>query len=173
MNAPNLISSARLVLAPVAAAAVIAQQQTFALVIVGLALASDVADGWLARRRGETTRLGKMLDPVADKVFVVGLLAALIYSGRVPLALAAVIVVRDLCVLTGAWLRIRRGDPVPVANYYGKFAFAVLGVYLVGEVGGVRWPTGTAVGVGSIYVLTALSYARRSRQSDTLLEGER
>lgn len=173
MNAPNLVSSARLLLTPVAATAVVTEQRALAVLIVGVALASDVADGWLARRRGESTRVGKILDPVADKVFAAGILGALIYSGRVPLLLGVVIVARDLCLLAGAWVRIRRGESVPVANQYGKITYAVLGLYLLGEVGGVPWPLGTAVGVGGVYALAALSYVRRPRRSETLLEGER
>lgn len=172
MNAPNLLSISRLLLTPVAAVSILAEERAIAVLTVAVALATDAADGWLARRRGESTRAGEILDPVADKVFAAGLLGALVAGGRVPIVLAAVIVVRDLCLLAGAWLRMRRGEPVPAANRWGKIGFGVLGVYLLGEVGGVRWPVGTPVGVGSAYVLTGLSYARR-RRPEMFREGER
>ncbi len=172
MNAPNLLSLARILLTPVAAATIVAEERALAIVIVAVALASDVADGWLARRRDDCTRAGKILDPVADKVFAAGLLAALVMCRRVPLALALVVVARDLGLLVGAWLRIRRGGKVPQANRYGKLGFAVLGAYLLGEVAGFRWPAGTPAAVASVYVLTGLSYARRSRRPGSLAEGE-
>ena len=173
MNAPNLLSIARILLTPAAVAAIVAQERTLAIVIVAVALASDVADGWLARRSGTSTRAGKILDPVADKVFAAGLLAALVVSRRVPLALALVVVARDLGLLVGAWVRMRRGQEVPEANRFGKLGFAVLGAYLLGEVAGVRWPAGMPLGVASVYVLTGLTYARSQRRGGLPLEVDR
>jgi CDP-diacylglycerol--glycerol-3-phosphate 3-phosphatidyltransferase len=173
LNAPNLLSTARILLTPAAMAAILADERVLAVVVVGVALATDVADGWVARRRGESTRLGKILDPVADKVFAAGVLGALIQTGRVSPVFALVIVSRDVCLLAAGWWAVRRGAAVPVANVLGKIAYAILGVYLLGAVLGIGWPGETAAAVGSVYVLAGLSYARRGPRSTEAFGEER
>lgn len=62
------------------------------------AMATDQIDGWLARRRGTTSPLGKLLDPVADKVLILAALVMLIGEGVAPAWIVALIVVREILV---------------------------------------------------------------------------
>jgi phosphatidylglycerophosphate synthase len=157
MNAPNLLSILRIALTPVAAA-LVAQSSPFALPILGLGLLTDFLDGWIARRRG-TTPLGRILDPLADKIFAGGVLVALAVSGRVAWEIASLVLVRDVVLLAVGWIKLRSGDPIPSANLSGKIAFAALGGYLGALVLGWAIPPWVGGFIAILYVLTGLTYA--------------
>jgi CDP-diacylglycerol---glycerol-3-phosphate 3-phosphatidyltransferase len=70
----------------------------WATTIFVIAMATDQVDGWLARRRGMSSSLGKLLDPVADKVLVLAALVMLIGEGVAPAWMVALIVVREILV---------------------------------------------------------------------------
>ena len=161
MNAPNLLSCVRIGLTAPAVWAIIEGESGWATTVLVAALLTDFFDGWLARRQGVTSELGKILDPVADKIFVAGALIALVQIGKVPLELALVVVLRDVALLSFAWIRIRGGSPVPSARITGKVAFAVLGTYLAWEVAGTGWPAWVPAVVGSVYLLGSLVYVAR------------
>lgn len=70
----------------------------WATTIFVVAMATDQIDGWLARRSGTSTTLGKLLDPVADKVLVLAVLVMLVGEGVAPAWMVALIVVREILV---------------------------------------------------------------------------
>jgi CDP-diacylglycerol--glycerol-3-phosphate 3-phosphatidyltransferase len=70
----------------------------WATTIFVVAMATDQIDGWLARRSGTSTALGKLLDPVADKVLVLAVLVMLVGEGVAPAWMVALIVVREILV---------------------------------------------------------------------------
>ena len=71
---------------------------TWAFLIFCLAALTDAVDGWLARRLGQVTRLGTFLDPLADKLLVIGTLIPLQAAGLVPAWVVVVVVARELAV---------------------------------------------------------------------------
>ena len=70
----------------------------WATTIFVVAMATDQIDGWLARRSGTSSALGKLLDPVADKVLVLAVLVMLVGEGVAPAWMVALIVVREILV---------------------------------------------------------------------------
>jgi CDP-diacylglycerol--glycerol-3-phosphate 3-phosphatidyltransferase len=70
----------------------------WATTVFVIAMATDQVDGWLARRQGTSSPLGKLLDPVADKVLVLAALVMLIGEGVAPAWMVALIVVREILV---------------------------------------------------------------------------
>jgi CDP-diacylglycerol--glycerol-3-phosphate 3-phosphatidyltransferase len=70
----------------------------WATTIFLIAMATDQVDGWLARRSGTSSQLGKLLDPVADKVLVLAVLVMLVGEGVAPAWMVALIVVREILV---------------------------------------------------------------------------
>jgi cardiolipin synthase len=160
LNAPNALSLARIVLAAPTVWAIVSGRSAVAFALLLAALATDFLDGALARR-GRGSALGRVLDPLADKVFAAAVLGALVWTGRVPVGLAVVLVARDLMLLALGWLRMRAGDRVPGAEPAGKVAFGTLGVYLAGEVLGIDWPAWAPAFIGATYVIGALPYVRR------------
>ncbi len=79
---PNVLSALRLPLAAVFPFA--ARSKSATLVVLALAGATDVLDGWLARTTGQVTATGAVLDPVADKVFAISVVATLVAQGKLP-----------------------------------------------------------------------------------------
>jgi CDP-diacylglycerol--glycerol-3-phosphate 3-phosphatidyltransferase len=106
---PNVISLARFVLA---AAVLAVRGTTEQVAIIGIASATDFLDGWLARRRQTTTRLGALLDPVADRCFVVACVVSLLLQGALTTGQYLILLSRDIATAIGfivariiPWLR--------------------------------------------------------------------
>lgn len=161
MNGPNLLSLLRIAMTPLAAV-LVARGSPAAYPVIAVALLTDFLDGWTARRFGESTPLGRILDPVADKVFAGGILVALAATSRIPWEIATLVVVRDAVLLAVSWLKIRSGEPVPAANLLGKIAFAALGGYLLATALGLALPTWAGGAVAAGYIASGFSYAGRA-----------
>ncbi len=136
---PNLISALRLLLVPVFAVVALRGYDAAALAVLVVAGGSDWVDGRLARALHQQSRLGELLDPAADRLFI--LVTLLVLAGRevVPWWLVVVIVGRD--VLLSAVLAVlmaRRIGPLPV-HFVGKAGtFALL--YALPLLLLARWP---------------------------------
>ena len=102
LNLPNLITGFRFVLAGLLALLLSCEQgQTMALLswlIFTLAACSDWVDGYFARRYQSITALGKLMDPLADKILVTTALIMLIPLGRIPAWVALIILAREILV---------------------------------------------------------------------------
>ncbi|MEA2125419.1 MAG: hypothetical protein QOI80_2201 [Solirubrobacteraceae bacterium] len=100
LNVPNVLSGVRIALAPAVAAVVLAHPEgsLVAGTLFALTAVTDVVDGHLARTRGLITPLGKLLDPVADKLLVVAALASLVAVDRLAVWVVAVIAAREILV---------------------------------------------------------------------------
>jgi cardiolipin synthase len=113
---PNLICLGRIALLWPILAALSHQAYGVAAVCFAIAGVSDLLDGWLAKRFGWTSELGKWLDPVADKFLLVTVFVVAAWAGLVPRWLTAVVVARDVMIALGAlsylaWLGALQGRP--------------------------------------------------------------
>lgn len=97
---PNLLTSLRLLLAVPVVWLLLEGRYLESLILFVIAGLTDLADGFLARRFGWTSRLGSILDPLADKSLVVGALLALGWRGEVPLWLVSLAVGRDIMLVS-------------------------------------------------------------------------
>jgi cardiolipin synthase len=104
VNLPNAISLARLFSAPFVVWLILSNETTVAFWIFLIAAVSDAVDGFIAKRLGTETVLGGYLDPIADKVLLVGTYAALGSNGMLALWLVILVVFRDLLIVGGALL---------------------------------------------------------------------
>ncbi|MBM4219786.1 MAG: CDP-alcohol phosphatidyltransferase family protein [Gammaproteobacteria bacterium] len=82
------------------------------LVLFAVAAASDILDGYLAKTFGWTSELGKVLDPLADKLLLVSVFITLAVIGLVPVWLAGIAVLRDVVISVGAWVYKRLFGPL-------------------------------------------------------------
>ncbi len=99
---PNAICVLRLALVPPLVLLLLAERFDAALALFVIAGGSDAVDGFLAKRFGWRTRLGSLLDPAADKLLLVSVFMTLAHLGLVPLALAVIVVGRDVVIVLGA-----------------------------------------------------------------------
>lgn len=96
---PNLLSCARLVGVPVFCWLVLASHDAWAVLTLVLAGFTDWLDGHLARAWNQRSRVGQMLDPVADRLYILATIVCLAVRGLVPWWLVVLLVVRDLVLL--------------------------------------------------------------------------
>ena len=120
MKLPNLLSSSRFVLA---AGFAVADTTVARVGLIGVAALTDMLDGWLARRVDATSRWGAMLDPIADRVFVLTAVGTFLFTGMLGTGAYFVLIIRDLATAVGflvarviPWLR----PVVFKARYTGK-----------------------------------------------------
>jgi cardiolipin synthase len=120
---PNAISLLRIALIPVFVLLIIDPDTTTAgLVVFGAVVATDWVDGLIARRTGQVTELGKVLDPVADRLAIASGIVALAVRGVFPWWAAALILARDVVVLiVGLVVLARRKVRIDV-RWIGKVA---------------------------------------------------
>lgn len=151
LSLPNIVSLTRVALVPV----FIASSTPGARVaVVGVAALTDMLDGWLARRHRVASRFGALLDPIADRLFVLAAVATLLLEGALTLGQTCVLLSRDIATTIGfivarsvTWLR-----PVELkARYPGKLVTALQVLALLSL---LLWPAAVptllvAVGVAS------------------------
>ncbi|HLG92738.1 MAG TPA: CDP-alcohol phosphatidyltransferase family protein [Acidimicrobiales bacterium] len=107
---PNLISVARVACAPVFAWLLLAQHHRLAAgAVLAACGASDWVDGWLARHMGQVSRLGQVLDPVADRVLVGTAVVCSLVDGSVPVWLGLLVAGRELLVSAAVVFLAARG----------------------------------------------------------------
>jgi cardiolipin synthase (CMP-forming) len=99
---PNIICLLRIALIWPIVASLAAGEYRLTLLLFVLAAASDGLDGWLAKRFGWASRLGKFLDPLADKLLLVSVFLVLCWLHRVPAYLGVIAVGRDVMIGLGA-----------------------------------------------------------------------
>lgn len=101
---PDVLTVLRLTLAPLVAFLLIHREFRAALALVIIAGLTDWLDGFAARRLQTTSRLGVVLDPLADKVLLVTLFIALAAIRLIPVWLLSLVIARDLVIVLGAFL---------------------------------------------------------------------
>ena len=101
-NLPNLLTLARIFLVPFFVVTLIYNQYRYALIIFIAASVTDILDGFIARITNQITDFGKILDPVADKFFLVTSFILMSSIGLIPKWLAIIVISKDLIVVTGS-----------------------------------------------------------------------
>jgi cardiolipin synthase len=126
LTVPNALSFVRILLIPVFVTLLVGEGTRLAgFVLMGAVLSTDWVDGVIARRTGQVTELGKVLDPVADRLAVITALVTLVVLRLFPLWAAGIVVARDLALLAGGLYLFRKGIRIDV-RMIGKYATFVL-----------------------------------------------
>lgn len=127
LNIPNLLSLLRIALVPVFLWLLLTEMFLLAIAVLALAGLTDFLDGFLARKLNQTTKLGKMLDPVADRLYIFATLLALSATGYVPWWLAGLVILRDFLMLISLPILASVGYRSLPVHYLGKAStFALL-----------------------------------------------
>jgi cardiolipin synthase len=120
MNIPNLITMSRFALIPLFLLLYINDNSVAALITVLFAGFTDFLDGYIARRKGQITQTGIMLDPLADKLMMLAIVTAMLAGGEIPWEAAAVMAFREVgMIASSAFFHFRGMKTVP-ANLLGK-----------------------------------------------------
>ncbi len=173
---PNAISLFRIALIVPVVLFIEDGRYALALALFFVAGFSDGLDGYLAKRFAWHTRLGALLDPVADKLLIAATYVTLAYAGHMPIWLASIVVLRDLVIIGGAaaynfLIAPVEGQPTRVS----KLNTALELLFVVGVLGRAAfgWPdslTITVLGAGVFVTVVisgvdyVLSWSRRARR---------
>ena len=127
LTVPNALSFARILLIPVFVGLIVHEGTELAgMLLFACVAATDWVDGTVARRTGQVSELGKVLDPVADRLAIAAGVIAVIVRGALPLWAGLALLVRDAAVLiVGGVLLAGRGIRIDV-RFLGKSATAIL-----------------------------------------------
>ena len=127
VTVPNILSAARLLLVPVFLWLVLSNQNILAVVVLAISSITDYLDGYLARRLNQFSRLGQLLDPLADRLLIFCTLFGLGFTGQAPWWFVLAIVARDVLLIYTIPVLAGLGyGPLPV-HFLGKAGtFALL-----------------------------------------------
>ena len=179
---PNLVSASRLLGVPLFLWLLLGPHaDLLALLVLMYAGISDWADGVLARRLNQYSRLGELLDPAADRLYILATLLGLVLRGILPVWLAAVIVGRDVVLAAGLAVLRRYDYGPPPVHYLGKaatlnllYAFPLLLLAhrsgLTGQIVGpiawafTLWGTGLYLWSGGLYLVHTATLVQAARR---------
>lgn len=120
LNLPNLLTICRFLLIPAYVVLFMNDYHGYAFLIIMVAGATDILDGYLARSRGQVTQIGTMLDPLADKTMMIVVMLTLLIKGMIPWQAAAVLFFRDIGMIASSAFFHFRGKVTVPANSLGK-----------------------------------------------------
>ena len=127
----NLISFSRLPLLAGAAYFLINASVPAACVFIVLIWISDLLDGYFARSRNEISELGKIIDPLADKISIIVLLIIMLFLNIIPVWFVIITILRDVLILLGGLYLNSRKNTVLQSNWTGKIAVFTIGLTLL------------------------------------------
>lgn len=173
-HVPNILSCVRLLLIPVFLYAYLGKEMVWvSFLIMLLSGITDILDGYLARKYSLITPLGKVLDPIADKLTVLCVTFAIAYRGFEWMWLVFYILLfKELLLIAGGILLYRKKDIVSSSRWYGKLATVLLhiSIYFGILLGDHLWikicllaAALISVGAGIAYVITYISLVSREK----------
>jgi CDP-diacylglycerol--glycerol-3-phosphate 3-phosphatidyltransferase len=178
MNLPNLLTLLRIFFVPLLVAALLADgtwiagahglvsREIFALAVFLTAAATDLVDGWLARRWGQVTTVGTLLDPIADKLLISAALVSLVDIHRVAAWIVILIIGREFAVSGLRSIAASAGYMISASDLgKTKMAAQVTAISLV--IAGIRWPQFETLGMLGMWavmlfgIVSAADYFRK------------
>jgi cardiolipin synthase len=181
LTVPNFLSFIRLLLVPVFLVCILTGYDFAALLVLAFSSVTDYLDGQIARRFGQITRLGQLLDPAADRLFIFSSLIGLSITHIIPWWFGLVVIGRDVMLaVLGIVLANFGYGPLPV-HHLGKFGtfsllFALPILMLGAAFHEIRWitdPVGWAFGLWGafIYWWAGIIYLRETARVIRIQEG--
>lgn len=166
MTIPNAISFIRILLITPFVAFFIERMYVAAAITVGISGLSDLFDGMIARKFHQESELGKVLDPLADKLTLIAVGICLIFIEPYVLPLMIIMVTKDILMIIGGTIVINQGVIPPKSSWYGKvstfmFYISVSMVVLMAIFGYVNKPLSmTVLGVtAGMMIFSLVNYA--------------
>ena len=162
MNVPNLLSLLRLAMVPVFAAVFFLPDpsaRSWAAGVYALAFVTDIADDWIARHFHQVTRLGRILDPLADKLMTFTVIVCITAAGIIPLWAVVVFFLKEAAMGVGALSMYHKTEDVIPSNWLGKVSTGVFFVVCAALVLFPGIPSSWATGLITLaLVLTILAF---------------
>lgn len=141
-NLPNALTVLRIFLVPLLVVVLLTRARISVLLgagIFGLAVLTDYLDGYLARRNNQVTRLGMLLDPLADKLLTTAAFLSLVERDAAPAWMVTIVIGRELAVTALRSIADQKGFAIPASPLgKGKMALQVVAIFLL--LLALEWP---------------------------------
>ena len=141
-----------------------ASERVWLFSLVAFAVLTDFFDGVAARRLRQVTELGKILDPLADKVVIVTTSCILMVKGVIPLWVFSALLIRESCILAGG-LYLRQSNGIVIqSNILGKWTVTISAAFIAYSAARLDVPwvfSALLIASSSLLALSFLSYLRR------------
>ena len=121
-NIPNILTIIRFILIPFIFTSVVNEDFLATIVIFTISAITDVLDGYIARKYNYITDIGKLIDPLADKLTQMSLLLSLAILKILPWWIFAIVFIKECVMVISASLLYKRKDVVVYSKWYGKLA---------------------------------------------------
>ena len=134
LNIPNILSGMRILTIPAIVLLIVHTtpgSYPVLILVVFFSILLDFFDGYLARKLSQETKLGQILDPLADKLMVSCIIVALMIKTDFPLWLGILIIGRDLLILAAAAVIFKGKHMIATSILIGKATFALLGALIM------------------------------------------
>jgi CDP-diacylglycerol--glycerol-3-phosphate 3-phosphatidyltransferase len=155
---PNYLTYFRIATIPFIFGLMYLDKYILALVLFVISASTDFLDGTMARRRDQVTDLGKIIDPIADKMLIAVLLFSVGYQYLIVKVFLVFMLLEIIMVASGAFLAYRFGKPVG-ANIYGKIKMMLQTVSVFVFLAGVVLSKNILITISVIILLIALIFA--------------
>lgn len=164
LTASNIISIIRMILVVPVIIAINDKNTFITAALLAAAYLTDILDGYIARKTNTVSEWGKILDPLADKIFIAAVLITLIWYDHIPLWYIFVVIGRDLLIIIGSIFVKERMQSVPASDYLGKAAALTISLTIFFSVLGVSDTVLVLSQVISslLAVAATINYARRA-----------
>lgn len=162
MNLPNTLSVSRIFLVPLLLVVLLTgnfpDREVWGLFVFLAAAMTDYLDGYLARKRSQVTTLGKLLDPIADKILISAALVALVQMGAAPAWMVIIVIGREFAVTGLRSIASAEGLTI-AASKLGKYKMGAQVACCSLLIAGSRYPESTLVLLGNLMLWVVVALA--------------
>lgn len=151
----NILSLSRIVLGIPLCYYIWIENYMLIILFALLGLLTDFLDGWVARKFNQVSDLGKILDPIADKVVIAMIVVVLLLKGDLPIWFVSIIVIRDVCILAGGLYMKKKTGRTPSANFLGKITLNLIALAIILVIFGVDEYSYYAILLAAFGVITS------------------
>lgn len=124
-HVPNILSICRLLLIPVIVISVVTNNYLLAIIVFTISSLTDIVDGYIARNFDAVTNVGKLLDPLADKLTQLSMIASLVWTNVISGWILTVLLTKEFIMIAGASFLYGK-SVVVYSKWYGKLATVLL-----------------------------------------------
>lgn len=160
LTVPNLLTLLRIFCVPIVVFLMIKNTPAFditAAIVFGLASMTDLIDGWIARRWNQVSKMGILIDPLADKLLIISVLIILVHQNKIDTVIPVILIWREFGILTLRSVASSHGIMIS-ASYFGKnkTLLQIIGIICIivgrgNEFLGVNW-----FAIGYLNILVSL-----------------
>lgn len=153
INVPNILTFIRLLLVIPCGIFLYKEQYQFAAIVFFVASVTDIIDGYIARKFNLITNIGKIIDPLADKILSFTTITLLAYRGRIHLIIPILIFVKEVMIAIGGLVMYKKKQLIKGASWYGKVATVMFFVSIMLVM------FNKTLFIGSILIIVALVFS--------------